>query len=278
MRILLLLPLLFLTSNLFAQNENEEKEALRKKNQIKTMLVYQYDVETGDSLLYKQHTYDKEGRFLTYSSYNEEGKMSYQYIAEYNSKGWMSKQTGYKEEQELSTILLYDYDKKGNQIAHRQVNPEGKTLVHQKRVYNRKGQNTILYNKLGDTPTFTVGMKFYYRKDGQYEKTESYLPNGKLWSTSLYEYDKRGNDIACYKITQGKKALSYTTTYNKNNKETALIFAPKMAPSLDPNALPNTAPRKRTYAYDQAGNLIEKCNWEGTTLEERERYFFKYHQ
>lgn len=132
----ILIILILLTSTLNAQNENEKRKDLIAKNKIKEIITYQYN-EKGDSINTGIDIYDKNGNHLE-DLRLEGNKIVFKYLIENNEKNWMTKQTGYKDNGEISSILLYEYDENGNQITYKQVKEDGEILGHQKRNYNEK--------------------------------------------------------------------------------------------------------------------------------------------
>lgn len=140
----------------------------------------------------------------------------------------MTKQVGYDESKAISTTLVYEYDKNDNQIIYKQLSSEGKTLNHQKRIFNKKGQNTHLYNKVPCSNTFVLSNKFYYRKDGQNKKSERFNTRGQLAATSLYQYNKDNLLIATYQLVDGDSTLISTNTYNAQQQFLALTYPRKI--------------------------------------------------
>lgn len=268
MKILLAIALLLLTTSLFAQSEDKKEQAIRKKNQIKKVLAYQYNLETGDSLLLYINEYDEEGKFLNYSSYNEAGIVVHQYIASYNSKGLMTQQVEYQENEALGNTFFYQYNELGQLTHFRQVDAAGKIWIDQKKTYDKKGNNTLSYDKSMGSADYTLSRKILYQKNGRSKKVESYLPNNKLLGTSFYQYDKHGNLLAYYTLEEGQKKLNYRQIYNRSHQKIEVISTPQET---------TKAPAHRTtYGYDQAGNLVEERTWLGAVLEEQVQYSFEY--
>jgi hypothetical protein len=247
-----------------AQNENKIYRKQMKKNNIKEMLTYEYNLETNDSLLIYRGVYDKEGKLIKDLRYNDKNEIRYKYLIHYNGS-LMSKQVGYDEMDSISTVIVYKYDENGNRIEYMQQSPNGAILVHQKRNYNKRNQNTTLYTKLSAHKKFHLSQKYYYRKDGQYKKTESYRfgDSYNIDYARLYKYNGKGNEIAQYKIIGKEKSKTYFNKYNRKNQLITCVNE-----------------KTKTYEnlkYDLEGNVIEKTNFEKSELVRKRRYVFIKH-
>ncbi|MGH1338073.1 MAG: hypothetical protein ACRBFS_18270 [Aureispira sp.] len=273
MHLTLTLTLLFLSTFLSAQNQ--DIKILRQQNKIKATYTYTYDLETGDSLLMDCNTYNKKGNLLRDIRYNKEGAIRYQYRPTYNKKGLMTKQVGYDESKAISTILVYEYDKNDNRIIYKQLSPEGNILNYQKRRFNKKGQNTHLYNRVPYSNTFVLSSKFYYRKDGQDEKSERFNTRGQLTATSLYQYNEKNLLIATYQLVDGDSTLISTNTYNAQQQLLELAYPRKVEKIENEKLVTIDTSTKTQYGYDQEGNLIEERIFEGGQLIKQKKYFFK---
>lgn len=221
--------MLFSTKVLFAQFENNLNRELRQRNKISEILTYEYDLETGDSILTDHDFYDKHGNLIKDLRYNENGEIRFKYIVEYNEEKLMTRQIGYNESDSISTILVYEYDRTDNLTDYKQLKPDGSILHHQKRKYNKKGQNTKLYNKQKNSSDFYLGSKYYFRKDGCYERIENYTLNGQLSSTSEYEYDEDGKFVALYQVVGNDRKLISTNRFNDQNQRIGKYYPKKIA-------------------------------------------------
>ncbi|WAC03061.1 hypothetical protein N7U66_05380 [Lacinutrix neustonica] len=257
---LTILFIIFVSIQLFGQNESEKEESLRVKNRIGEKLTYEFNLETNDSILIDQDFYNKNGKHIKDLRFNEKGEIRYSYTIEHNSKGLMEKQTGYKFG-EISTILTYKYDENGNRTDNFQHKRDGTLLIHQKRTYNKKNLNTELHNKRKNSEDYFRSSKYYYNKDGKYSKIKSFNPNGKLIRLSEYEYDKKGNKSKVYNIKNGNKDLTVSYEYDDKNNLIKRLFI--------------KSNKHIEYKYDNENNLIEEKTFEKNILTKKVRFSYK---
>ncbi|MBQ0769332.1 MAG: hypothetical protein KBT58_08575 [Bizionia sp.] len=254
--------LFFLLLNALAsisQISNEEEQKIRMNNEINEVHEYEFNLKNNDSILKDIDFYDKHGKHIKDSRFNENGKLRYQYIIEYNSDGLMSKQTGYKFDK-ISTVLTYKYDKNENRTENFQHSPEGKLLIHQKRIYEND-LNTELYNEDVKSNNYFLSYKYFYDNDKLLKKTERYNPNGEKISTSIYVNNKKENTIFIYDNKKRKRNLSLTKKYNEIGQLIELTYS-KIKKRID-------------YKYDSDNNLIEKFIFIKDEIDSKNKYFYK---
>ncbi len=241
--------LFFLGSILNAQNYNEVVEKIRAKNGISEMITYKVDVSTGDSLLIDHNWYRPDGQLLKDVRYNDEGTERYRYDLTYDENGFLKEQKGYKFG-ELSTVLSYVYDKVGNRTQNLQHSPDGKLLIHQKRIFDEKGQNTELYNRNRDNGTFYKAATYEYNSEGKYSRTYYYNDAEQLVriSESKHQRTKKGYRVKIYEtLGNQRRSLILINSYN----DQGLI--------LERNRL--SRKERLVYTYDNDGNLIEEVSY-----------------
>lgn len=251
---------MFISIQLLGQNESEKEENLRFKNRIGEKLTYKFNLETNDSILIDQDFYNKNGKHIKDTRFNEKGEIRYYYIIEQNSKGLMKKQTGYKFG-EISTILTYEYDENGNRTDNFQHKSDGTLLIHQKRTYNKKNLNTKLYNKQKNSDDYFISNKYYYNKNGKYSKIKSFNPKGKLVHVSKYEYDKKGNKSKFYNIMGNNKDLIISYEYDNRNNLIKRLFI--------------KSNKYIEYKYDSENNLIEEKTFANNVLTKKIKFNYK---
>lgn len=261
------------TTLLLAQNENDLKRELRKRNKISEILTYEYNLETNDSLLTNHDFYDVSGNHFKDVRYNEKGEVHFKYIIEYNEARLISRQIGFDELDSISTILVYEYDIKGNRTIYKQLSPDGTVLNFQKREYNDKGQNINLYDKVDDS--FYLSQQYYYNKEGKYEKIESYNIQGQLAATSEYEYDGNGNLITMYQVVEEKLKIISIYKYNEQNQRIEIVYPKKIEKIVDGILETNETSENVLFNYDSEGNLIEERTFENGALLKIEKTYYK---
>ena len=256
----LLIFILTLNSILaFSQISTEEEQKIRMNNRISERLEYEFDLNINDSILKDIDFYDKQGKHIKDNRYNENGEIRYQYIIEYNSDGLMNKQTGYKSDK-VSTILTYNYDKNGNRTENFQHSPDGKLLIHQKRIYENN-LNTELYNKNVKFDNFWLSYKYYYDNEGLLKKTERFKANGKKASTSIYVHNKKDNTLFIYENKKRKGNLYLIKKYNEIGQliETKYSQVKKII----------------QYKYNSENNLVEKVVILDDQIDSKTKYYYK---
>jgi hypothetical protein len=242
----------------FSQISTEEEQKLRMNNRISEKQEYEFNLNTNDSILKDIDFYNKQGKHIKDNRFDENGEIRYQYIIEYNSDGLMTKQTGYKKIGEISTILTYNYDENGNRTENFQHNPDGKLLVHQKRIY-KNNLNTELYNKNVKLDNFFLSYKYHYDNDGILKKTERFIANGKKVSTSIYV--NKDNSLFIYENKKRKGNLYLTKKYNEIGQIIEMIYS--------------NVKKRIEYKYDAENNLIEKLVFVNDEIDSKTKYFYK---
>ena len=186
----------------------------------------------------------------------------------------MIKQTGYKGNGDISSVLLYEYDHNGNQISYQQVRENGEILGHQKRKYNSQNQNTELYNFDKGINDFFLSFKFYYNDNGLYKSTERYNYKGERISSSDYEYEN-GNLIKLISRNNGNKNKNL---YEYDTKDRLIEKKYRRKRNVILNGKKNVLKQwKETFEYDTENNLISKFSSGNRLNFKVEKYFYKKH-
>ncbi len=269
---ILLVILLIISINANSQNKNQKKKDLIIKNQISEILTYQYD-EKGDSIQTGIDIYDIKGNHI--KDLRIEGtKVVFKYLIEYNEKNLMTKQTGYKENGDVYSILLYEYDENGNQISYKQVRENGEILGHQKRKYNNKNQNTELYSFNKENNEFYLSYKYFYKDNGLYKSTESYNSKGKFISSSKFEYNNE-NLVLLTSRFNGKK---YKNSYKYDSKGRLIVEKYHRKKNVLLNGKKIVLKQwEETFKYDSENNMISKISSGNGLNFKVEKYFYKKH-
>ncbi|CAM1369914.1 hypothetical protein [Tenacibaculum xiamenense] len=269
----LLIILLLSTSFLNAQNESYKKKELIKKNNIEKITTYQYN-EKGDSIKTGIDIYDKKGNHIE-DLRLEGNKIVFKYIIEHNEKDLMIKQTGYKENGTVSSILHYEYDKNGNQILYKQTKKNGEVLGHQKRTYNEKDQNIELYNLNKKTNEFYLSYKFNYNNNNLYSSTQSFNSTGKQISESEYEY-KNGKLKKLISKINGKK---YKTSYQYDSKGRLIRKKYHRKRNVILNGKKIVLKQwEEKFEYDDENNLTSKVSLGNGMNFKIEKYYYEKHE
>ena len=268
----LLVIILFISFNINSQNESQEKKDLITNNNINEILTYQYN-EKGDSIQTGIDIYDIKGNHIK-DLRLKGGKVVFKYLIEYNEKNLMTKQTGYNETGEISSILLYEYDDNGNQVSYKQVRENGEILGYQKRKYNSQNQNTELYNFNKKSNDFYLSYKFFYNNYNLYDSTESYNSTGKLINKSEYKYEN-GNLIKLVSTSNNKK---YKTSYEYDDKEHLIDKKYHRKRNVILNGKKIILKQwKETFEYDYENNMISKISSGNGLNFKIEKYFYTKH-
>ncbi|MVM36135.1 hypothetical protein GO755_39350 [Spirosoma sp. HMF4905] len=262
---------------LHAQNEEKKYELerlTRKKNHIKEGFIYDYDIVTNDSSLVSHNFYDSTGNMTKRKNYNPNGKHSYDGIFTYNDKGLKIQETGYDENGDLMQVFVYTYDNDGNQTDYQQLSPNRKILVHQKRVFNSKRQQTELYNKLYNEDKFHLAATYSYNAEGNQIGSTTYTKNGDTGDLSEYTYDSYGNLTAIYHTGNQGKILVRTDHYDDKQQLIESKFYQRNKYYTDGQLALAPTDRRTVFKYDIDGNKIEELEWNKTVLVKRTRYYF----
>lgn len=243
----------------FSQISTEDEQKIRMNNRIRERLEYGFDLNSNDSILKDIDFYDRQGKHIKDNRYDENGEIRYQYLIEYNSNGLMNKQTGYKFG-EISTILTYNYDENGNRTENFQHSPDGKLLIHQKRIY-KNNLNTELYNKNVKFDNFWLSYKYYYDNDGLLKKTERYKANGKKTSTSIYVHNKKENTLFIYENKKRKGNLYLIKKYNEIGQLIEMTYL--------------QVKKRIEYKYDSENNLVEEVVLINNQIDSKTKYYYK---
>lgn len=260
--------------NLLGQMDADLTKERIKANNIKEQHTYNFNVQTGDSLLTNIILYDDNGNLLEDKHYNEKGDVVFKYVAEYNADNLLHKLIGYNQNGVVQSTTIREYDEQGNRIISYQVTPTGDTLNTQKRIYNDLGQYIEVYNKDRSSNKFFKATEFYYREDGQYKKFISFNPQGKITAIDEYEYDENGNRIALYQIVDNRKELVSTSEYNDKNQRIKQHRRNIDFMTRDGRLIFGEGNKSTAYVYNQEGNISEERVYENDELIELTRYYY----
>ena len=202
-------------------------------------------------------------------------KTIFKYLIEHNEKNLMTKQTGYKENGTVSSILLYEYDKNRNRSTYKQVKENGKVLGHQKRIYNKKNQNIELYNLDKKTDKFYLSYRFNYNDNDLYSSTQSFNSVGKRISKSEYEYEGGNLKTLTSKIN-GKK---YKTSYQYDSKGRVIEKKYHRKRNVILNGKKIVLKQwKEKFEYDDKNNLTSKISFGNGMNFKIEKYYYEKHK
>ena len=260
--------------NLLAQTDADLTQERIKANNIKEQHTYNFNVQTGDSLLTNIIVYDVNGNLLEDKRYNEKGDVAYEYVAEYNANSLLYKLIGYDQNGAVQSTTIREYDEQGNQVDYKQVSPTGDILVHQKRKYNDHGQDIEVLNKERNSDKFFKAHENQYRDDGKLLKTISFNPNGRITGTDVYEYDDNGNRIALYRVVDRDRDLVSTSKYNDKNQRIEHNRRTLQGMGRDGRLIFGEGSKASIYVYDQEGNITEERVYEKDKLIELTRYYY----
>ncbi|GAB5401538.1 MAG: hypothetical protein Aureis2KO_31230 [Aureisphaera sp.] len=243
-----------------AQNNYTIQKNKRIKIGVSEHFKYAYDLNSGDSTLVHHVKYHKNGEPIKDYVYNEMGQLKDSSEYTFNSKGLRAKRTRFKDGK-VFRIDLYNHDDQGNMIDHFQYDGEGTLLIHQKRKYNSKNENTVIHNKHRNGKDYYLAAKYKYTKSGKFESRKRFNPLGKIHNTSLYTYDEKDN---CTSVAQDKGSGYQTYLQLKYDENNNLIERNFVLEKLT-----------KQYAYDGEGANIEEIHRENNTLTKKFRYFYK---
>ncbi|MFD0990656.1 hypothetical protein ACFQ1R_11150 [Mariniflexile jejuense] len=229
-------------NDLWTLNLPQGTTSLEQKQQI-------YNETKGELILKSTSTFTftKEGNFKTHiQSFPDGSTRSQEYS--YDDAGRVIKISGNSSAQGLIAITTYSYEgsnpltiyttvEGGNNFFPKIVKTyNGKTVVKEER-YGSSGQLVDLFETKGNIKTHTsyntsneVRFKYVYElQNGREVKKTRYDAKGNAVDTSENELDAHGNDIASYRLNNGKRSNPvYEYAYLYQN-DTWVIRASKTA-------------------------------------------------
>ncbi|WP_077919341.1 hypothetical protein [Spirosoma sp. 209] len=270
---------IFLLANLTLQAQNEEKKyelerLTRQKSHIRQVLTYGFDQATNDSSLVAHDFYDSLGNLVERRQYNFIGKLQYRGLLTYNDRGLCTQETGYKGDDSLLQFFIYTYDKEGNRTDYQQLSSDKKVLVHQKSIFNSKGQHIKLYDQSEERGDFYLSATFAYDSAGRSSIFTMYSVDGDTGGCYEYYYDDRDNLTETYQVMGDQKTLVYKNRYNEKKQLIEKQYYQRN--QYITNGRPQTVPsdRRILFTYDAEGNIIDESTWNKATLVKRTRYYF----
>lgn len=261
--------------NLLGQMDADLTKERIKANKINEQHTYNFDVQTGDSLLTNIIVYDVSGNLLEDKRYNEKGDVVFKYVAEYIADSLVRKLIGYDQNGAVRSTTIWDYDEQGNRVDYKQVSPTGDILVHQKRKYNDSGQDIEVLNKERNSDRFFKAHENQYRADGKLLKTISFNPNGRITGTNIYEYDDNGNRIALYREVGRDRELVSTSKYNDKNQRIEHNQRTLRGMGRDGRLIFGEGSKSTIYVYDHEGNITQERVYENDELKELTKHYYE---
>lgn len=279
-KFLILLSILFSTL-VKSQNKDYELCSLRIKNKITSETIYLTEYIQGkpikkiiESISY-YNTKGKESKYERYS--NGKPFVTWKYF--YDGNGNLIKELAYDNKMRVFNSLVFEYDSSGNQISRKQFDARGKMVVYQKREYNKKNENTKLYNPTDSTfKEFILEMEYFYNEESKWSKILTYSKYSTLpYSTELYQYNDNGNLVKISVINNNDTSVSCIYLYDDSKQLIEKNYPVEIEKIGTGKYMINTSAKKITYNYDKLGNLTEeKIFLENDLIEKREHlYVFK---
>jgi hypothetical protein len=170
----------------------------------------------------RQNDYDNQSTTYLYDKYNNVVKD----VDHFNS--YINYGAGRKER--LGTgITYYTYDDNGNLASKKSHDLDGKFTYRNEYRYNAKNRLLEILTWLDSasvTPTIIQEYKYKYTHRGLI-KIESFYNNpNTLTAQNEFDYDKHGNQVKGYEITQGVKRLVWDYSYNTKDQVIKSIGGP----------------------------------------------------
>jgi len=265
MKKLLLIPILFLSLNLYSQyiQVSLETENLKGKVASYTTKTFLVSANSNDLLLkyHMKYAFNKKGNIESIENYRDGIKLDSREIFEYEN-GKISKHKIYNSIGTVGKTSLFDYDSNGNLASQKKYTGKEKLQYDTSYLYNQKGQLTIqqklipsinytmkesykyddFNNLIVRSKTARIGTTketFRYNSKGLQTKKSEYNAMGELYSVIVYEYNEQ-NDKTSLKKYDAANTMNYYENYE--------------------------------YVYDANGNWIEKISSEkGEKVSEEKR-------
>ena len=162
-------------------------------------------------------------------------------------------------------LRKYSYDKNGNNTEIQFINKDGDT-IYQKIDYYSNNLKKTLHTKWRNNTDFSLTEEYFYSNNNLI-KTNTYLPNEKLFSETAYQYDNLGNLVGDYRLLNGKKDVVTFYKYDENNNliESGFKFLSNSNPNL----------YKTKYEYDKNNNVIKEYHTIDKRLKSVHTIFYK---
>jgi len=255
---LILLIVLFASTNLLAQLTNtkeihpgtlEKERKIRSENNISESFEYT-QLRSKDSILKSHKTFNKNGELLTKTVFSSKLDTINYVVYEYEVGKVVKSLILTKDKNALVFLDLrkYSYDKNGNNTEIQFINKDGDT-IYQKIDYYSNNLKKTLHTKWRNNTDFSLTEEYFYSNNNLI-KTNTYLPNEKLFSETAYQYDNLGNLVGDYRLLNGKKDVVTFYKYDENNNliESGFKFLSNSNPNL----------YKTKYEYDRNNNVIKE--------------------
>lgn len=259
---------------LLAQDKYEKERLIRQKNRIGQEFIYEFSLASQDSSLTAHNFYDSIGNLIKRLQFDKAKQLQYTGIIEYNAKGLMSRENGYDASGKLFQIFAYGYDKDGHQTDYQQLEPDGTVLNHQRRDYNKRGENTKVYTKPANQSIFYLSGTFDYDSKSRLTKFIIYTSGGDEMMILETVYNSTNNQVSHLRVVNNEKELQSVDLYNDKDQLIETSFYEK------PDYVKGGYEKEKTtrvekYTYDQEGNKLEEMTWRNKNLIKRIGYRYK---
>jgi hypothetical protein len=179
--------------------KNNEKE-LRNfivSNQIREVDRIEFRMNSDDKPVHGNKlttaVYDSSGLTIETDSFNQEGKLLYKYLYDYNPNGKRIKTIRYNAKGDTDKYYNYEYDKHGNKIRSVRLNSEGKPDETYTYKYDDDGN---LVEELWYDANKNLEYRIEYEnEDGKKQSYKTYNSKGDLVSKYNFNYDNKGKII-----------------------------------------------------------------------------------
>lgn len=207
----------------------------------------------------------------------KDDKVVFKKINEYNEKNLKTRQVEYNDNDEISSISLYEYDVNGNRILYKLVKENGELLNQWKTIYNTKNQKTEVYSFGKKSFSFYLRYKYNYNINNKYSSFESYDNQGKLAETSEYIYEN-GNLAKIVIKRNGKSDRIISYKYNKKGLLIEERYYGKKTHRIINGKEYIFKKWKNKATYDNENNLISKISSGNGIKFNIQKYFYKKHK
>ena len=249
--LLLCLTLIGNFHNCFSQEEINNLESKLLLGKVKSIKAVSYDAV------------EKFGEL-------QKGKTTGIIITEFNSQGYLIKETSYDEKNKITYVTKYTYDLKNN-LIEKSTPQIGILLINKYDLENK----CIQTDELKNDKSLKFRTKNKFSIDGKLIEANTYNSKGAFYKKSLYKYDEKGNliDISWYnkdgtlsfKVLKdydergniikednlidilGERGSTMTFTYNNQSKVIETHFTSNDGMEYN-----------RTTDYDEFGNIVSE--------------------
>ena len=262
----------------FSQFNDEKKRQIREINGISEIHSYGYNLESGDSMLFKKEHFDSIGNKVLFSSFDQNGKIKYRISFYYNVNNQYIKSLTTNESRDTTGSYFWEWRKDGSRT---QVNFNSDSSIYygSTYLYTYDKQDSGKYVRKINREYY-LQQKRFFNKNRKCYRSLRYSENGNIEEEKIAEFNNAGYKVAWYKIRNKERVKYIEYEHDSIGQVTVLRFTHKgifyIPGSYNSSKKTDTdfTIIERYFKYDSNSNIIEEKRLEKGIVVDLVRFYF----